>query len=162
MRVRSAFDMHTGHPSNEVRLNLANQLYMSPKSVQVWFQNRRQKLRGQQQQSIDNQPANNDSTIVAHLAVGNVGKAVRMQIANASAAASMHPAQGYALPRPDEFQTTLPAHIMSELASVSAAEQDLAHFTRQLTQRKVELLDTIRHLQQQTPPPRTMAETVKY
>ena len=41
--------MHVGHPSNEVRQSLANQLQMTPKSVQVWFQNRRQKLRGQQQ-----------------------------------------------------------------------------------------------------------------
>lgn len=43
--MRSAFDLHGGHPSATARQSLAIQLGMTPKSVQVWFQNRRQKLR---------------------------------------------------------------------------------------------------------------------
>lgn len=67
----------------------------------------------------------------------------------AAAAAPVHAAQSYALPRPETFQASLPAHILNELASVSSAEQDLAHFARQLMQRKVDLLDNIRRLEQQ-------------
>lgn len=178
--------MHTGHPSNEARQRLANQLHMSPKSVQVWFQNRRQKLRGQQQ-AMTNAAGNNDACsvrVAAHPAASNVEmgwshptsidadrretvQPYAMQAtprvvpaqsaaaydpgAGAGAAPMMHPAQGYALPRPGDFHTTtLPAHILSELASVSAAEQDLALFARQLMQRKVELLDNIQRLEQQT------------
>jgi len=184
--LQSAFDMHTGHPSNEARQRLANQLHMSPKSVQVWFQNRRQKLRGQQQ-AMTNAAGNNDACsvrVAAHPAASNVEmgwshptsidadrretvQPYAMQAtprvvpaqsaaaydpgAGAGAAPMMHPAQGYALPRPGDFHTTtLPAHILSELASVSAAEQDLALFARQLMQRKVELLDNIQRLEQQT------------
>ena len=187
LRRRSAFDMHMGHPSNEARQHLANQLHMSPKSVQVWFQNRRQKLRGQQQANVTrwtDTTANNKPAVVTHPATSSaevdwilptqIGDADRRETLHpyalqatprvvpspqsaaaydvgAAAAPVMHPAQGYALPRPCDFQTTmLPAHILSELASVSAAEQDLALFARQLMQRKVELLDTIRRLEQQT------------
>mgnify|MGYP006186668811 CR=1 FL=1 len=185
LRRRSAFDMHMGHPSNEARQRLANQLHMSPKSVQVWFQNRRQKLRGQQQ-AMTIAAASNEPAVVVHpVVVQRQIDAVQQQIdaadrremvhpyamqatprvapaqryeesaaayePGAGAATVMHPAQGYALPRPGDFQTTtLPAHILSELASVSAAEQDLAHFARQLMQRKVELLDNIQRLEQQS------------
>ena len=184
LRFRSAFDMHMGHPSNEARQRLANQLHMSPKSVQVWFQNRRQKLRGQQQATII-AAASNESAVVVRPVVQRQIDMVQQQIDDADrretvhpyamqatprvaaaqryeesaaayepgagAATAMHPAQGYSLPRPGDFQTTtLPAHILSELASVSAAEQDLAHFARQLMQRKVELLDNIQRLEQQS------------
>lgn len=183
--LQSAFDMHMGHPSNEARQRLANQLHMSPKSVQVWFQNRRQKLRGQQQ-AMTIAAASNEPAVVVHpVVVQRQIDAVQQQIdaadrremvhpyamqatprvapaqryeesaaayePGAGAATVMHPAQGYALPRPGDFQTTtLPAHILSELASVSAAEQDLALFARQLMQRKVELLDNIQRLEQQS------------
>mmetsp|Transcript_41091 Transcript_41091/g.132647 ORF Transcript_41091/g.132647 Transcript_41091/m.132647 type:complete len:441 (-) Transcript_41091:496-1818(-) len=43
--LQSAFELHGGHPSAAARQSLALQLSMTPKSVQVWFQNRRQKLR---------------------------------------------------------------------------------------------------------------------
>ena len=166
--------MHVGHPSNEVRQSLANQLQMTPKSVQVWFQNRRQKLRGQQQaMAIAAASSSEPSAAVHPVMVQRQIDAVQQQVddagrreavrpypmqatprayeAAAGAAAVMHTVQGYPLPRPGDFQTTtLPAHILSELASVSAAEQDLAHLTRQLMQRKVELLDNIQRLEQQS------------
>jgi len=182
--LQSAFDMHMGHPSNEARQRLANQLHMSPKSVQVWFQNRRQKLRGQQQATIIAAASNEPAVVVrpvvqrqidmvqqqiddadrretvhpyAMQATPRVAAAQRYEESaaayepGAGAATAMHPAQGYSLPRPGDFQTTtLPAHILSELVSVSAAEQDLAHFARQLMQRKVELLDNIQRLEQQS------------
>ena len=164
--------MHVGHPSNEVRQSLANQLQMTPKSVQVWFQNRRQKLRGQQQ-AMAMASSSEPSAAVHPVMVQRQIDAVQQQVddagrreavrpyplqatrtgyqAAAGAAAVMHTVQGYPLPRPGDFQTTtLPAHILSELASVSAAEQDLAHLTRQLMQRKVELLDNIQRLEQQS------------
>ena len=194
LRRRSAFDMHMGHPSNEARQRLANQLHMSPKSVQVWFQNRRQKLRGQQQATII-AAASNESAVVVRPVVQRQIDMVQQQIDDADrretvhpyamqatprvaaaqryeesaaayepgagAATAMHPAQGYSLPRPGDFQTTtLPAHILSELASVSAAEQDLAHFARQLMQRKVELLDNIQRLEQQSAASRHGGHTV--
>lgn len=195
LRRRSAFDMHMGHPSNEARQRLANQLHMSPKSVQVWFQNRRQKLRGQQQ-AMTIAAASNEPAVVVHpVVVQRQIDAVQQQIdaadrretvhpyamqatprvasaqryeesaaayePGAGAATVMHPAQGYSLPRPGDFQTTtLPAHILSELASVSAAEQDLAHFARQLMQRKVELLDNIQRLEQQSAASRHGGHTV--
>ena len=191
--ARSAFDMHCGHPSNEVRQRLALQLHMSPKSVQVWFQNRRQKLRGQQQQ-LGGHPAMtlkpSQRAGVAPLSVGPsptssqdsmdwsptqqmVADAERREAMQpfppqaacvtplspqhnapvydlaAAAATPMHPSHAYALPRPEAFQTSLPAHILNELASVSSAEQDLANFARQLMQRKVDLLDNIRRIEQQ-------------
>ena len=187
--------MHMGHPSNEARQRLANQLHMSPKSVQVWFQNRRQKLRGQQQ-AMTIAAASNEPAVVVHpVVVQRQIDAVQQQIDDADrretvhpyamqatprvapaqryeesaaayepgagAATVMHPAQGYSLPRPGDFQTTtLPAHILSELASVSAAEQDLAHFARQLMQRKVELLDNIQRLEQQSAASRHGGHTV--
>ena len=174
--------MNVGHPSNEVRQSLANQLQMTPKSVQVWFQNRRQKLRGQQQ-AMAMASSSEPSAAVHPVMVQRQIDAVQQQVddagrreavrpypmqatprvarrydqsaaayeAAAGAAAVMHTVQGYPLPRPGDFQTTtLPAHILSELASVSAAEQDLAHLTRQLMQRKVELLDNIQRLEQQS------------
>ena len=158
--------MHVGHPSNEVRQSLANQLQMTPKSVQVWFQNRRQKLRGQQQaMAIAAASSSEPSAAVHPVMVQRQIDAVQQQVddagrreavrpyplqatrtgyqAAAGAAAVMHTVQGYPLPRPGDFQTTtLPAHILSELASVSAAEQDLAQLANQLMQRKVELLES--------------------
>lgn len=172
--LQSAFDMHVGHPSNEVRQSLANQLQMTPKSVQVWFQNRRQKLRGQQQaMAIAAASSSEPSAAVHPVMVQRQIDAVQQQVddagrreavrpyplqatprayeAAAGAAAVMHTVQGYPLPRPGDFQTTtLPAHILSELASVSAAEQDLAQLANQLMQRKVELLDNIQRLEQQS------------
>lgn len=166
--------MHVGHPSNEVRQSLANQLQMTPKSVQVWFQNRRQKLRGQQQaMAIAAASSSEPSAAVHPVMVQRQIDAVQQQVddagrreavrpyplqatrtgyqAAAGAAAVMHTVQGYPLPRPGDFQTTtLPAHILSELASVSAAEQDLAQLANQLMQRKVELLDNIQRLEQQS------------
>ena len=164
--------MHVGHPSNEVRQSLANQLQMTPKSVQVWFQNRRQKLRGQQQ-AMAMASSSEPSAAVHPVMVQRQIDAVQQQVddagrteavrpyplqatrsgyqAAAGAAAVMHTVQGYPLPRPGDFQTTtLPAHILSELASVSAAEQDLAQLANQLMQRKVELLDNIQRLEQQS------------
>ena len=41
LAVRSAFELHGGHPSAAARQSLALQLGMTPKSVQVWFQARR-------------------------------------------------------------------------------------------------------------------------
>ena len=176
--------MHVGHPSNEVRQSLANQLQMTTKSVQVWFQNRRQKLRGQQQaMAIAAASSSEPSAAVHPVMVQRQIDAVQQQVddagrreavrpypmqatpriarrydqsaaayeAAAGAAAVMHTVQGYPLPRPGDFQTTtLPAHILSELASVSAAEQDLAQLANQLMQRKVELLDNIQRLEQQS------------
>ena len=166
--------MHVGHPSSEVRQSLANQLQMTPKSVQVWFQNRRQKLRGQQQaMAIAAASSSEPSAAVHPVMVQRQIDAVQQQVddagrreavrpypmqatphafeAAASAAAVMHTVQGYPLPRPGDLQTTtLPAHILSELASVSAAEQDLAQLANQLMQRKVELLDNIQRLEQQS------------
>lgn len=184
--LQSAFDMHVGHPSNEVRQSLANQLQMTPKSVQVWFQNRRQKLRGQQQaqaMAITAASSSEPSAAVHPVVVPRQIDAVQPHVddagrreavrpyamqatprvarrydqsaaayeAAAGAAAVMHTVQGYPLPRPADFQTTtLPAHILSELASVSAAEQDLAQLARQLMQRKAELLENIQRLEQQS------------
>ena len=166
--------MHVGHPSSEVRQSLANQLQMTPKSVQVWFQNRRQKLRGQQQaMAIAAASSSEPSAAVHPVMVQRQIDAVQQQVddagrreavrpyplqatrsgyqAAAGAAAVMHTVQGYPLPRPGDLQTTtLPAHILSELASVSAAEQDLAQLANQLMQRKVELLDNIQRLEQQS------------
>lgn len=166
--------MHVGHPSSEVRQSLANQLQMTPKSVQVWFQNRRQKLRGQQQAiAIAAASSSEPSAAVHPVMVQRQIDAVQQQVddagrreavrpyplqatrtgyqAAAGAAAVMHTVQGYPLPRPGDLQTTtLPAHILSELASVSAAEQDLAQLANQLMQRKVELLDNIQRLEQQS------------
>ena len=166
--------MHVGHPSSEVRQSLANQLQMTPKSVQVWFQNRRQKLRGQQQaMAIAAASSSEPSAAVHPVMVQRQIDAVQQQVddagrreavrpypmqatphafeAAASAAAVMHTVQGYPLPRPGDLQTTtLPAHILSELASVSAAEQDLAQLANQLMQRKVALLDNIQRLEQQS------------
>lgn len=45
--LQRSFDVHAGHPPPTERGRLAKQLEMTPKSVQVWFQNRRQKFRAQ-------------------------------------------------------------------------------------------------------------------
>mmetsp|Transcript_27657 Transcript_27657/g.84305 ORF Transcript_27657/g.84305 Transcript_27657/m.84305 type:complete len:345 (+) Transcript_27657:36-1070(+) len=54
--LQSAFDLHGGHPSAPVRQSLAMQLGMTPKSVQVWFQNRRQKLRAMHPHPASSRP----------------------------------------------------------------------------------------------------------
>ncbi len=142
--VCSSFDQHAGHPPASLRQNLAEQLGITPKSVQVWFQNRRQKLRALGSGPPKRYPetgskvpgANGSSGVPADEDGALAGPGSQTPPDAASAPAPVRPLQPTEalLPSAQPSQRvsvdmctsrmgSVPQHLVRELASISSAEQ---------------------------------------
>jgi hypothetical protein len=188
--VRSAFDLHGGHPSAPVRQSLAFQLGMSPKSVQVWFQNRRQKLRAIQPQSAGTRavadallggsqvPMHNLLSASPDPPVGTATSAANPKLETPatssarplSAEVVLSPASNDAcisselspallaslkalhgkgsVPTMEALRSRatlafIPRHLMTELARLTSAENELVLLASHLSKRKAQLVTSI-------------------
>jgi len=152
--------MHGGHPSAPARQSLAMQVGMTPKSVQVWFQNRRQKLRAMNPQTTSRPSSSlllgsgpqhpSSAGVPASRGTAGSDPAASAPEASAQLASLAKPltrtASESSTPLEDDAEPlsrAVPRHLVSELASVASAEHELLVLAAHLTQRKAQLLATI-------------------